>query len=103
RAAQLAELHGLRAQLDLGVEPRQIEQIGGETAQPPRLDASSRKQSPCLIEIGPSAVEVVVEQLEHPVERGQRRAQLVRGRRDEGTPSLLLAQQLSLHDRERAG
>ena len=56
--------------------------------------ASSRSQT--------LALQVVRQQLEHAVERGQRRAQLVRGRRHERAPRLLLLAQPALHDRERA-
>ena len=47
-------------------------------------------------------LEVLVEQLEHPVERRQRRAQLVRGGGDERAARLLLLLKLLLHQRERA-
>ena len=49
-----------------------------------------------------SASQVVLEQLQHPVERGQRRAQLVRGGRHERAAGRLLAAQPRLHARERA-
>ena len=96
------ELDRLRAQLDLGVEPAEIEQVGGQPRQPARLRPRPLEQRARVVEIGVGAVQVLVEQLEHPLQRGQRRAQLVRGGRDERAASLLLLAQLALHQRERA-
>ena len=45
-AAELAELHRLRAQLDLGVDPREIEQVGGQTPEPAGLGVGALARAP---------------------------------------------------------
>ena len=51
----------------------------------------------------PPVAQVLVEQLHRALQHRQRRAQLVRGGRDERAPRRLLAAQLLLHAAERAG
>ena len=101
-AAQLGELDRLRRSVDFGVQPAQVEQVGGQLREPAdcslraravRSRASSRSRC--------ARVEVVFDQLEHAVERGERCAQLVRGRGDERAPRRLLPAQARLHARER--
>ncbi len=68
----------------------EVEQVGGQPPEPARLGPGPREQRPRVVEVGLGALEVVLEQLEHPLERGQRRAQLVRGGGHERAPRLLL-------------
>ena len=77
RAAELAELQRLAAQLHLRVEAAQVEQVGGQRES--RRDCSRARavRSRASSRSSVLGAEVVLEQLEHPVERGQRRAQLV--------------------------
>ena len=103
RAAELAELQRLAAQRHLGVQAAEVEQVRGEVRERMRLLARPRRALARVLEVQLRGVEVVLEQLQHPVERGQRGAQLVRGGRHERPPGRLLAAQLRLHARERAG
>ena len=93
RAAELAQLDRLGAQLHLGVDAREIEQVGGEPAEPARLGPRPVQQRAGVLDVGLGVLQVVVQQLEHPVQRGQRRAQLVRGGGHERAPGLLLLAQ----------
>ena len=103
RAAELAELDRLGAQLDLGVQAREVEQVGGQPAQPPRLGAGAVQQRAGVLEVGVLVAQIVAQQLEHPVQRGQRRAELVRGGGHERAPCLLLLLESLLHRGQRAG
>ena len=80
RARRLAELDRLAAQVDQRVDPAEVEQVRGERREAARLLLRSRDALARVGEVDRLAVEVVGEQLEHAVERGQRRAQLVRRR-----------------------
>ena len=92
RPRQLAEVDLLGPQLErAGLEPREVEQVDRQLAQPLDLLADLVQEAPAGL-----GVEVLVlEQLDEAAEREDRRAQLVRGGRDE-----LLARRLELR---RAG
>ena len=68
-----------------GVEPREVEQVGGELRQPRHLLAHRLQEllARLLVEI------LVRHQLQKPAEREERRAQLVRRVRDELAPGAL--------------
>ena len=93
----------LGAQRRLGVEPGEVEQVGGEVLEAAQLALGARDLRVRVLEVDAALGEVVVEQLEHPLEQGQRRAQLVRRGGDERAPRLLLAAQRRVHRRQRAG
>ena len=99
-AREVAEIRRLRAQLERArLELGEVEQVGRELAQPRDLLADDRDElAPRLV------VELLVlEQLEEAAEREDRRAQLVRRRRDEAPPRGLDLRELALHVVERAG
>ena len=68
RAAQLAELDRLGAQLDLRVEPRQVEEVGGQPPEAPGLRTGTLQQCDAPPRGRGAAAQVLVEQLEHPVQ-----------------------------------
>ena len=103
RPAELAELHRLGAQLDLRIDPREVEQVGRQPAEPPGLRPGPVEQRAGVLDVRRRVVKILAEQLEHPVERGERGAQLVRGGGDERAARLLLDAQLLLHGMQRAG
>ena len=82
----------------VGVQPRQVEQVGGELGEAVHL-------LPHLLqERGPRLVVeiLVVQQLHEPAQREQRRAQLVRGVGDELLAHAVGAVEAGLHQVERA-
>ena len=92
----------LAPQLDARVEAAEVEQLGGERAQPARVLAQAVDLADRVAQVGRVGGQVVAQQLEHAVQRGQRRAQLVAGRRHERLARLLLAAQACAHGRQRA-
>ena len=83
RPRQHAEVGRRRRQLDRSrLEAREVEQLGGELAEPVDLLAHLADELPprLLVE------RLVLDQLEKAAEREDRRAQLVRGGRDEAPP-----------------
>ena len=98
-ARQRREVGGLGAQLDgAGLQPREVEQVGGELAQARDLLADLRQEA-----IARLVVEVLVlQQLEEPAEGEDRRAQLVRGRGDEALAGRVQLGELQAHAVERA-
>ena len=97
-ARELADVGRLRPQLErAGLQPREVEQLGGELAHPLHLAAQLVEElAPRLL------VEVLVrEQLEEAAEREDRRAQLVRGGRDELLARPVQPRELVLHVVER--
>ena len=81
------------------VEPRQVEQVGGELGQPRHLLAHRQQE---LLARG--GVEVLlVQQLQEPRQREERRAQLVRGVGDEVLARPVDLGEPGLHEVERAG
>ena len=75
----------------------------GEPSEPTRLDVGPADEGPRILEVRVLVVEVLVEELQHAVKRGQWRAQLVRCGGDERPPCLLLLAQPLLHQRQRPG
>ncbi len=65
-----------------GVEPREVEQVGRELPEPVDLQAHLREElvPGGVVQIG------IVEQLQRPAQREERRSQLVRGVGDELSP-----------------
>ena len=102
RARQLAELDRLRAQLDGGVEPAEVEQLAGQRREPAQLAARVGDLELGVLDVHAPVAQVLLEQLHRALEHGQRRAQLVRGGGDERAPRDLLAPQRLLHAGERA-
>ena len=103
RPGQLGEVDLLGPQLErAGLEPGQVEQVDRQLAQPLDLigTCSRNRAARLRIEI------LVLEQLDEPAEREDRRAQLVRGGRDELLARRLELRELALHlvegDRELA-
>ena len=84
---------GSAAQLDLGVEAAEVEQVAGQRATGGGSAPWRGRRARARPRGRGGRREVVVEQLEHAVQRGQRRAQLVRGGRDERPAGGLLAAQ----------
>ena len=80
------------------VEPREVEQVGGELLQPLDLlgDRLEELRARVRVEL------LVPQQLDEAAEREDRRAQLVRGVRDELAPRAVDALELALHLVERA-
>ena len=72
----------------------------GEAREAPRLDPRACDPLACVDEVDLIIGEVLGEQFEHPLERGDRRSQLMRGGRDEGAPRVLLDSQPLVHRRE---
>jgi hypothetical protein len=101
RAAQLGELDGLLAQRHRGVEAAEVEQLAGQRREPAQLAPCARDLALRIGLIERAVAQVVLQQLDRPLQRGQRRAQLVRGGRHERAPRGLLAAQLALHARQR--
>ena len=97
RAAQLAELDGLVAQRDVGVEPAEVEQLAGQPPEAPQLALGAVHLAPGVLLVESAVAQVLLEQLDRALQRRQRRAQLVRGGRHERAPRRLLAAQLALH------
>ena len=99
RPGQLAEVDLLGPQLErAGLEPRQVEQVDRQLAAAARTwsRTCSRKRAAGLgIEV------LVLEQLDEPAEREDRRSQLVRGGRDELLARRLELRELALHLVER--
>ncbi len=94
RARELREVHGLGVKLDRpGVEPRQVEQVHRQLLEARHLLAHRLQElTPgLLVEI------LVLEQLHEPAQREDRRAQLVRGGRDELLARHVDPAQLLLH------
>ena len=82
RAAQLAELDRLGAHRDGGVEAAEVEQLGREAPEAPQLALRARELLLGVVCVQAAVAEVLLEQLERPLQRRQRRTQLVRrGRR----------------------
>ena len=102
-ARELAELDRLGAQRDRGVEPREVEQLLGERREAQQLAPRGRDLALGVGHVGVDLVEVLRQQLHRALEHRQRRAQLVRRGRHERAPRRLLAAQLLLHARQRAG
>ena len=102
RSRQLAQLDRLGSERDVGIDAAQVEQIGRQAAETARLRPGALEQVLGVRQVGLLVEQPLGKQLEHPIERGQRRAQLVRGGRNERSPRLLLVAQPALHDRERA-
>ena len=104
RARQLAELDRLRAQLAPAASSRLRSSSSPARAESRR---SSRRALVDLelgvLDVHAPVAQVLLEQLHRALEHRQRRAQLVRGGGDERAPRGLLAAQLLLHARERAG
>ena len=103
RAAQLAELDGLLAQRHVGVKPAEVEQLAGQPRQAPQLALGAEHLAPRILLIEVAVAQVLLQQLDRPLQRGQRRSQLVGGGRDERAPRRLLAAQFALHRRQGAG
>ena len=61
----------------------QIEQVSGQPPEATRLGPGAVQQRARILEIGLLVAQVIIEQLQHPVQGGQRRAQLVRCGGDE--------------------
>ena len=102
RAGQLAQLDGLAAQLDLGVEAAEVQQLGGQAAEPRSLRPGAGDLLAGVVEVERRPRRGRRRAARASPERRQGRAQLVRRGGDEGAPGLLLAQQRGLHRRERA-
>ena len=98
RARQLAEVDLLGPQLERArLQPREVEQVDRQLAQPLDLLAHLIEEPPARLR-----VEVLVlEQLDEPAEREDRRAQLVRRGRDELLARRLELRELALHVVER--
>ena len=97
-ARELADVGRLRPQLErAGLQPREVEQLGGELAHAVDLAAQLVEElAPRLL------VEVLVgQQLEEAAEREDRRAQLVRGGGDELLARPVEPRELVLHVVER--
>ena len=97
-AGDLAQVRALGAQLErAGLELGEVEQVGREPAEPGDLlaDLADEHHPRLLVEL------LVLEQLEEPADREDRRAQLVRGRRDEAAARGLELGELALHPVER--
>ncbi len=84
------------------VEPREVEQVGGQVLEPAQLALGARDLLVRVVEVDAPLAQVVVEQLEHPLEQRERSAQLVRRGGDEGAAGVLLAHERLLHRGERA-
>ena len=80
-----------------GIEARQVEQLGGELRQPFDLLAHAGEEllPGCLVHV------LVVEELEVPAQREERRSQLVRRVRDELAARVLEARESLTHAVER--
>ena len=103
RAGELDQLDRLGAQLDAGVEAAEIEQLGGELAEPVGLPERPPQLVARLGQVGVLVRELLGRAVQHQPQRGQRRAQLVRGGAHERPARLLLRRQAPLHRPERAG
>ncbi len=84
------------------VASRRLRSSRSEARPARRRDCSCARRDPLagVGEVDRVVGEVVGEQLEHAVERRQRRAQLVRGGRDESASRVLLLAQARVHRRE---
>ena len=80
-----------------GIEPRQVEQVGREPRQARHLAAHRGDELAARV-----GILLVLEQLEEAAEREQRRAQLVRGVRDELAAGAVGALEPAAHVVERA-
>ena len=103
RARQLAEVDLLGAELErAGLELREVEQVDRQLAQPLDLRAHLLEEAAA----GLGIELLVLEQLDEPAEREDRRAQLVRGGGDELLAGQVELPELALHlvegDRELA-
>ena len=85
-AHDLAQLDRLRAQRHGGVEAREVEQLARERRQPVELGARVVHLAQRVELVEPARADVLLEQLHRALEHRQRRAQLVRGGRDERAP-----------------
>ena len=97
-AGEHADVGGRRRELHrAGLQPREVEQLRGELAEPIDLlaDLTDELASRLVVEL------LVLDQLEEAAQREDRRAQLVAGGRDEAPASVLEALELALHVRER--
>ena len=94
---------GSRAHRDGGVEAAEVEQLGREAAEAAQLGLRARELLLGVVGVEAAVAQVLLEQLERPLQRRERRPQLVRGGRDERAPRRLLAAQRLLHRRERPG
>src|SRR3954453_10295534 len=107
RAELLCELLGERPELDrlpLNSEParvqsREIEQIGRELCQPRNLLLHRDQELPPrrLLQL------LIRQELQKAPEREERRAQLMRGIRDEFTPRVVQLREANAHALERVG
>ncbi len=87
---ELGQVDGLlRHGEPAGVDPREVEQIGRELRQPRHLLAHLRDE----LVAGGRVDRRVVQQLEEAAEREERRAELVRGIRDELATSAVEARE----------
>ena len=103
RAAQLAELDRLGAHRDGGVEAAEVEELGREAPEAPQLALGAGDLLLGVAGVEAAVAQVLPEQLERPLQRRQRRPQLVRRGGDERAARRLLASERLLHGRERAG
>ena len=97
-AAERADVGGLGAQLERsGLQAREVQQVGRQLAEPVDLPADLLdERAPRLV------VELLVgEELEEPAQREDRRAQLVRRRRDEALACGVELRELDPHPFER--
>ena len=88
------QVHALGRQVErAGVEPREIEQVGGQLLQPLHLlgDRLEELRARLVVEL------LVLQQLDEPAQREDRRAELVRRVGDELTPRAVDPFQLALH------
>ena len=99
----LRELGRLGAHRRLGVEAREVQQVGREVREAVDLALGQLDLAQHVLAVDVAVREILAEQLQRPAQGRQRRAQLVRRRRDEGTPRALLAVERGLHRRQRAG
>ena len=103
RPRDLRELGRLGAQRRLGVEAREVQQVGREVREAIDLALGQLDLGQHVLAVDVAVREVLAEQLQRAAQRRQRRAQLVRRRRDERPPRALLPIQRRLHRRQRAG
>ena len=85
----------------MSIDPRQVKEVGGQPAEPPRLRVRALHQRTGVLEIGFLVPQILAEQLQHPIKRRQRRSELMRRRGHERAPRLLLLEQPVLHGSER--
>ncbi len=103
-AGELAELDGFVAQAaGAGVELGEVEQALGQIAEAARLGERLLDVGAQHRQVGIGGPHLVRGELEDALQRRQRRAQLVRGGRDERAPRVLLLGEPLLQARRRRG